>query len=70
MRNIKNFNNIQFVDDTLIFCKAGVGSLVKLILSMFAGASGMRINYNKTSMIYKGKKEGLGTFLSTIFGCK
>jgi len=43
-------NMLQYVDDTLFFCKANVQSVfvIKIILNCFELASGLKVNYHKS----------------------
>ncbi len=63
---------IQFADDTFFFCEAKSRHVNNLIFiwTLFEWASGMKINRNKTELIYMGRHESRGRRLADTLGCK
>ena len=69
--NLKYIHSLQFADDTLIFCKANTEeiSVLKLILYLFEKASGLSINYAKSSLVYFGTMPLKGHGLASLLDC-
>lgn len=64
--------NLHFVDDTLLFSTVGEDQVVilKVLLYYFKLASGLNINFAKSSLIYLGREQAMNKGLSEILNCK
>lgn len=65
-----NFSHLQFADDTIIFLKPGVSNIsnLKRVLQRFQLASGLKINFNKSSLYTWGELES--NAWANLIGCK
>ena len=67
-----DFPVIQYADDTLLFLNAERGELeaLKLVLYYFSEATGLQINFHKSSMCPINVNDHAATDLAALFGCK
>ncbi|OAY81893.1 hypothetical protein ACMD2_19905 [Ananas comosus] len=63
---------IQYVDDTIFFCKAKKRSIrdLKLLWNLFEWAFGLKINKEKPELFYTGRRENKAFRLTNILSCK
>jgi hypothetical protein len=62
---------IQYADDTLLIMLADLNQLLNLKdLLQFSEATGLRVNYNKTTMVPINVQANILDNLTTTFGCK
>lgn len=63
---------IQYADDTLFFCQARRKYMknLKFLWNLFEWASGIKINKEKSELLYMGSKTGKGDRLAGILQCK
>jgi hypothetical protein len=68
----QKFPIIQYADDTLLIMPACTNQLenLKNILNQFSDATGMKVNYNKTSLVPINILKEEAQTLATSFGCK
>lgn len=66
-----DFPIIQYTDDTLLFLSSSSKELfcLKAILNTFAASTGLKINFNKSSMIPLNVDTEKVEHLSMLFGC-
>ena len=66
------FPIIQYADDTLILLKASQKEVFcfKAILNMFAQSTGLKVNYNKSSLYPLNMSQDKAVLFSGILGCK
>lgn len=64
-------SHMQFADDTLVFIQPNSDQITHLrnILLWFEVISGLKINFNKTTLIPVGQVENVQRF-ANFFGCK
>lgn len=69
---IPKISILQYADDTLLFSNAEVNHIrnLKLILDLFCQMTGLRINYDKSSLILLEGEEQFATELANLLGCK
>ncbi|KAL9686105.1 hypothetical protein QQ045_023560 [Rhodiola kirilowii] len=72
IREGERLSHLQFVDDTILFCRAEEEEIhtIKHILVTFQAASGLRINYKKSTCIAIGLKEAEVEQFANIIGCQ
>lgn len=63
---------LQYADDTLILLKADQDGLVALkqVLDLFCEATGLHINFNKSTMVPMNTSSSTTTALQSILGCQ
>lgn len=61
-----------YIFDTLIFCQGNLtqAMVIKLTLTLFEHLTGLKINYQKTGLVYMGSHHSLAQELTTIFNCQ
>ena len=62
---------LQYADDTLILCEASVDNAVALkkILDDFASATGLAINFHKSSYVPMNTDPALASAIASVLGC-
>lgn len=67
-----NITHLQFVDDTLVFCKVNLEEVqtVKLLLNEFEVVSGLKINYHQTILCGVGVPDLELQALTQVFNCQ
>jgi hypothetical protein len=67
-----DFSVIQYADDTLVICKANASQLVflKALLHSFADSTGLKVNYNKSSMVSINLSEEMLHHFACTLSCK
>jgi hypothetical protein len=72
-----NFNNkcilnLNFANDTLIFLKANIKMIeaLKFLLVCFENLSGLKINYEKSTLVPLNILDNEGQLYATILGCE
>lgn len=63
---------IQYADDTIFFCEAKKKQIRNLLFiwQLYEWSSGLKINRNKSELLYLGRNDRLGRRLASILGCK
>jgi hypothetical protein len=63
---------IQYADDTLLIMLADIGQIqhLKTLLLQFSDATGLRVNFNKTTMVPINVPSDILENLANDFGCK
>lgn len=63
---------VQYADDTLVLMKANTQQLfcLKALLNTFANVTGLKVNYNKSSMVHINVSEERAEILINTMGCK
>lgn len=64
--------SLHYADDTLIMCNGDQQSIInlKVILLCFEGASGLRVNFHKSSIYNLGPNQSIAARASSILGCR
>ena len=67
-----NFPIVQYADDTLVLLQADARQLhcLKALLNTFADATGLKVNYSKSSLIPLNVSEEKVEILTNTFQCK
>ncbi|XP_020112123.1 uncharacterized protein LOC109726747 [Ananas comosus] len=63
---------IQYADDTIFFCEAKRRQVRNLLFvwQLYEWASGLKINRDKSELLYLGSREDQGVRLAEVLGCK
>ena len=72
MDSCPDFPIVQYADDTLVLLQADVKQLhcLKALLNTYADATGLKVNYNKSSLIPINVSEEKVEILANTFQCK